>query len=477
MLNVENRFMIRDLYRQGVSISEIARRTGHDRKTIRHIINAPLILASSEQRPRSHKIDPYISYIERRMELGVLNARKLYGEIRAQGYPGKETQVRDYVHHHRATFLGLPLPLSPSTLSKLPTVRFETEPGEQAQVDWGSFGFLNCDGHNRRLYGFVMTLGWSRAMYLEFTLSADTAWWLRCHLHAFAYFGGVPRQILHDNLKSAVLDREPNGIIHWNPRYLDFSEHHGFTPKACHPYRPQTKGKVESGVKYVKANFWPGLYFLDLADLNSQGLEWLNSVANQRIHGTTGEVPFVRLTKEQGSLRSTSGIPHYDTSLVTYRRSTRDCLISYEGNVYSVPASYAHQRLLVKATERGELILLTEGGVEVARHPLAREGQHARVVQNAHYEEVRGVVAAAREQVRSRKPTQAVQLSQRTEAQREEAPEHLSGLSGLSGLSRLSLLAPAVEARPLSLYEQAAHASCPDSIELADLAELAEAVG
>jgi hypothetical protein len=157
MLNVVNRFMIRDLYRQGVSISKIARRTGHDRKTIRHIIQAPLMPmpASSEQRRhRSHKIDPYISHIdvEARMKLGVLNARKLYSEIRAQGYPGKETQVRDYVHARPPKYAGSGysgLRLLPSTL---PTVRFETEPGpgEQAQVDWGSFGFMNCDGRNLR---------------------------------------------------------------------------------------------------------------------------------------------------------------------------------------------------------------------------------------------------------------------------------------------------------------------------------------
>jgi transposase len=438
MLNVENRFMIRDLYRQGVSISEIARRTGHDRKTIRHIIQAPLLTEASakKRRPRSHKIDPYLPYLKQRMEIGVLNARKLYGEIRAQGYPGKETQVRDFVHQQRSAYTGLRL-----LPSNLPTVRFETEPGEQAQVDWGTFGFLNCEGRNRRLYGFVMTLGWSRATYLEFTLSADTAWWLRCHLHAFAYFGGVPHEVLHDNLKSAVLDREPNGTIHWNPRYLDFAEHHGFTPRACHPYRPQTKGKVESGIKYVKANFWPGLYFLDLADLNRQGWEWLNTVANQRAHGTTGEVPFKRLAQEQNSLRSTSGIPHYDTSLITYRRSTRDCLISYEGNVYSVPASYAKQKLLVKATETGELIVLTEAGVEVARHALVNAGRHERVVQSAHYQEIAALVGTARERQRVSKPAQAIQGG---------LPTDLAGLSGFS------LIAPIVEARPLSLYEQVA---------------------
>jgi len=356
MVRVEERFMIQELFRNGVSISEIARRTGRDRKTVRSVINGPFMPAVKARPPRVRKIDPFVAYLEKRIEQGVLNAEKLYQEIRARGYSGKVRMVRQFVQPRRT-------PKQPTA-----TVRFETEPGQQAQVDWGSFGTIDHFGRQRRLYAFVMTLGWSRAMYIEFTVAMDETWWLRCHLHAFHYFGGVPHEVLHDNLKTAVLERTADGIVHWHPRYLDFARYYGFSPRACQPYRAQTKGKVESGVKYVRGNFWPGLFFDDLADLNRQGWGWLDNVANVRVHGTTGQVPFVRLAQE--ALQPLAGKPDYDTSLVCYSRSTKDCLVSYEGNCYSVPASHARQRLLLKETEQGELGIYTPNGAELARHAL-----------------------------------------------------------------------------------------------------------
>ena len=212
MLNVEKRFMIRQLHRSGVSISDIARQTGHDRKTIRKAIQAPLTVTPTPRKRKARKIDPYASYLDQRIAAGVLNARKLYGEIVALGYPGKESMVRYYVQPYR---LVRPAPA---------TVRFETAPGEQAQVDWGHFGFIQHHGRRQRLYAFVMTLGWSRMFYLECTVSTDIAWWLRCHVHAFTYFGGIPREILHDNVKTAVVSRTPAGQIRWHPRYLDLAD-------------------------------------------------------------------------------------------------------------------------------------------------------------------------------------------------------------------------------------------------------------
>lgn len=286
MLTVEDRFMIKDLYRAGVSVSDIARRTGHDRKTVRRSIAAPVLPAQPPTRaPRPCKIDPYVPYLQQRLALGVFNARKLFAELQQRGYPGRESQVRAWVQVRRP-------PTVPTA-----TLRFETAPGEQAQCDWGHFGAIRAAGVQRRLYGFIMTLGFSRVMYLEFTLSLDMAWWLRCHQHAFAYFGGVPRTVLHDNLKSAVLGRDPDGTIRWNPRYLDFAAHVGFTPRACAPYRPQTKGKVENGVGYVRRNFWVGLEFRDLADLNGQSVAWLDGTANQES------------TKKSGGLRLLGGLP------------------------------------------------------------------------------------------------------------------------------------------------------------------------
>lgn len=408
--------MIKELYRTGVSISAIARRTGRDRKTIRRIILRPLKLAPTLRRPRkqrARKLDPYIAYLEQRIQDGVLNAEKLFTEIRAQGYPGGRSQVKAFVQPFRQR--------QPTV-----TVRFETLPGDQAQVDWGHFGFLDHAGRRRRVYGFVMTLGWSRAMYLEFTVSADIAWFLRCHLHAFRYFGGMPQHLLYDNLKSVVLDRDPDGTIHWNRRYLDFADLLGLTPRVCQPYRAQTKGKVERGIKYVRYNFWPGLRFTNLDDLNQQALTWLNTVANPRVHGTTGEVPFARLPQE--GLRPLPDPLLYDTSVITTRRSTRDCFISYDGNFYSVPAVAACQSLIVKETEGGELIISTPQGQDVACHHLV-VGAKQRVVQPGHL--------PPRPRVSSpRVRPQAIQVGGRTTT------------------AGLRWSPPLVEVRPLHVYEQ-----------------------
>jgi transposase len=134
----------------------------------------------------------------------------------------------------------------------LGTVRFETAPGEQGQVDWGSFGLITHQGRTYRLYAFVMTLGWSRASYLRFTISSDTTWFIRCHLHAFAYLGGVPRRLLYDNLKSVVLWRDAEDVVHWNPRFLDFADVAGFAPQACKPRRPQTNDLVAYCTPFVR---------------------------------------------------------------------------------------------------------------------------------------------------------------------------------------------------------------------------------
>ena len=146
---------------------------------------------------------------------------------------------------------------------------------------------------------------------------------------------------------------------------------------------------MESGIKYVRGNFWSGLVFSDLADLNRQAQHWLDTVANVRVHGTTKEVPFERLAKEE--LQPLSARADYDTSLISYRRSTKDCLVSYEGNYYSVPFAHAQQQLMLKETDEGELFIFTLDGLELARHCLAL-GRHQRVVVPGHYN---GLAAAS----------------------------------------------------------------------------------
>lgn len=177
MLRVEERFVVRELYGKGVSISEIARLTGHDRKTVRAAPSQPLLPAPRPARPRRvSKLAPYVPDLERRLADGVYNAHKLDLEIAGQGYAGKETLVRTLVQPFRAA-------------RRAPaTVRFETEPGDQARVDWAYFGTIEHRGRTHRLYAFVMTPCWSRALYLELTTSLESRWFLNCHHHAFHYF-------------------------------------------------------------------------------------------------------------------------------------------------------------------------------------------------------------------------------------------------------------------------------------------------
>jgi transposase len=417
VISIEEKLKMLELYRKGVSISEIARQTGRDRKTVRKAVTVPKAPVEKKKRrsrvKRERKISAFEGYLRTRMAEGVYNTRKLYRELRERGYDGGLTAVILYVQPYRPK------------RDESAVMRFETEPGQQAQVDWGYFGTLEYEGRQRNLYAFIMTLGWSRAMYVEFTVNGNTDWFIRCHQHAFEYFGGIPNEMLHDNLKSAVIARDSVGRIIWNERYLDFATYSGFTPHPCRPYRAQTKGKVERGIKYVRQNFWAGLHFTDLDDLNQQVQQWLNGIANVRIHGTTGEVPFDRMGQEQ-----LQPLPRqrFDTSIKAERFASRDCLVSYDGNFYSVPAAWANQLLLVKETEDRQLVLVNALGEVVARHRKLA-GRYKRAIIAGHYAGLPVVAVKA-------PPARALQTPLGVEA------------------GRLTALAPQVEIRPLDLYQQ-----------------------
>jgi transposase len=187
--------------------------------------------------------------LRERWEQGVHNARRLFSEIQKRGYNGSYTQVKKVVRAWRAEG------------QERAFVRFETAPGEQAQMDWGHFG--NWGGH--RLYAFALTLSWSRMRYVEFTQRQDSETLLNCLVHAFHYFCGVTATLLTDNMKTVVTGRS-DGVPQWNPRFLDFAGYYGFVPRVCHPYRPETKGKIEASIRYLRVNFWPSIQFDSLAD-------------------------------------------------------------------------------------------------------------------------------------------------------------------------------------------------------------------
>ena len=314
---------VKEIYEKkgtGCSILGIADGLGIARNTVRRYLRTPDVMRPRPRAPRGSKLDPYVEYVDRRMSEGLENCRVLQRELRALGPEGKYTILADY--------------LRPRRRSRQPkaTMRFDTGPGEQAKVDGGSFAYADEAGPQRRLWAFVMVQGWSRAIYVEFVRRADTASFSRCHINAFTYLGGIPRRCLYDNAKVVILGRDQEGRIDWNLRMQDLSLRVGFELKLCQPFRAQTKGKVESGVKYVRGNLWPSLRFTDDADLNRQSIEWRDQVANAREQGTTHRVPRDMLAEEHphlGKLPEEWGLAPY---LREDRTVARDGFVSLEGS-------------------------------------------------------------------------------------------------------------------------------------------------
>jgi transposase len=372
MLNVEEYLMLRDLIheielRKGTTnISEIARISGYDRKTVRKYLVCRTLPVEQPRKRKPTKLDAYHEYIAQRLkDYPDLGAKRIFREILDRGYTGKYTQVKKYVRTIR-----------PDIAVKA-VYRYETEPGRQAQVDWGDCGSVYVDGESRKLSCFAMLLGYSRMRYIEFTLNTDVPTFIQCHLNAFRYFRGYPEEILYDNMKQVVIRRmKKSSESRWNDLFMDFTRHYGFTPRLCRPYRPQTKGKIEQTIGFVKQDFLKGSTFPSLQDLNGQALQWCERV-NSTPHGTTHEIPRDRLTRE--NLSSPDEVPEYRITLTESRKISRDCYVSYLGNHYSVPYRYAGRTAMVRVTRdllevliRGQIVCtheLLSGGLRVSRNP------------------------------------------------------------------------------------------------------------
>lgn len=352
-----------ELHGRGESIRAIAKTLGISRNTVRRYLRAPEVPRPAPRAKRGSKLDPYVQYIRQRLAEGVENCVVLLREIRAQGYTGGYTILKDFVQ--------------PLRRRRQPpqTVRFEVEPGEQAQIDFGQCWYEAPDGRRKSVWAFVMVLSWSRAMYVEFVQRADLVTFIRCHLNAFAYLGGIPERCLYDNSKLVVIDRDEDGQPIWNTRFLDFSLRLGFDIRLCRPYRAQTKGRVESGIKYVKYNFWPSVRFVDLPDLNRQALVWCETEANVRIHGTTHERPIDRLVVERARLRPVPEERYVAPFLRVERRVGRDGYVQWERGWYGLPWPWRPGQT-VQVQPKGEVVGIWSGDQLLAIHPKAtRPGQ------------------------------------------------------------------------------------------------------
>ena len=358
MLKVGQVKEIYEMKGAGRSIRGIAEDLGVARNTVRRYLKSPEAMRPRQRARRTSKLDSYTEYVDRRLDDGLENCVVLHRELQALGYDGGYSILKSYV--------------SPRRRRRQPeaTMRFETAPGEQAQVDWGSLAYLDEDGKKRRIWVFVMTLGWSRACYVELVRRADTAAFIQCHVNAFEYLGGVPQRCLYDNAKVVALGRDEEKQPIWNQRMLDFAMRVGFETRLCQPYRAQTKGKVESGVKYVKGNMWPSIRFTDDADVNRQGLEWCDSVANRRIHGTTHRVPWEMLAEERAHLGRLPGRASLAPYLREDRKVARDGFVSWEGSRYGVHWKWVGR--IVQVGQRQGTVEIWVGDERIAVHPRAQ---------------------------------------------------------------------------------------------------------
>jgi transposase len=301
----EQRVLLRHYLEQGLSKTEIARSLQVSRRTVYHWIDTGQLDRELDNGPVRYsarpavarKIDVYRPIIAARLaEYPKLSATRLHEEIRSAGYTGGYTQVKDYV---RAVRPGPP---------EDPVVRFETPAGLQAQVDFAEFRLP----WGKR-FALLVVLGYSRLLWLQFYPRQTMAVLMRGLEEAFATFGGVPAELLFDQMKAVIIEdqREVGGKLLENAEFVRFAAHWDFRIRACRPYRARTKGKVERPIRYVRQNFFYGREFLNDGDLNQQALSWTRQKANARLHRTTGEVPHVRFERDERAVLKTLALHPY----------------------------------------------------------------------------------------------------------------------------------------------------------------------
>lgn len=324
---------IKVMHRNGLSIRKIARATGLHRKTVAKYIESNSLPEYTKTQQRESILNPYRQIIEDYLEEDAYQATWIFDKLTRMGYAGGYTTVKTFVQSIK------------EKKTRIAYMRFETEPGRQAQVDWGDFQIQQVGGKITTIYAFVMVMGYSRALYVEFVERPTLETFMDCHIHAFHFLGGIPQEVLYDNMKHVVTGRQ-NGRPVLNIEFLHFAHHYGFSPKLCPPYSPWVKGKVERPMDYIRERFWRGYTYTSLARTNDDIVIWLET-ANRRIHGTHHQPVCERWEKEKDCLGKLPPVD-YDTSLKCFRKVYKDCRLSYNANSYLVPYHMAGRRVMLK---------------------------------------------------------------------------------------------------------------------------------
>lgn len=347
--------ILRLFHVEKVSPGTIARLLGHHHDVVDRVL-ATHHQAPAQRGQVSSLVEPYLPFLQATVaKYPLMPASTLWRMARERGYPGAEG------HFRRIVRTRIRPPKAPEAF-----LRLRTLPGEEAQVDWAHFGTIQVGKATRKLTAFVVVLSHSRAIFLRFYPTATMAAFLHGHTAAFQAFGGVPRVLLYDNLKSAVLERQGQAI-RFHPRLLDLAKHHRFEARPVAPARGNEKGRVERAIRYVRNNFWPGRVWQDLDELNAQATAWTQGPAMERAWMDDRSHTVAQAwVEEQPRLLPlpTEPFPAWENLAV---RAGKTPYVRFDGNDYSIPHEAVQRSLLVEATL--DQVRVLDGPNELARHP------------------------------------------------------------------------------------------------------------
>ena len=327
------------MHRKGLKQRAIARKLGLSRNTVKKYIERPeLAFETPRSRNRKSRLDPFSDNIEAWIEEDSdYTAAWIYDRLSNMGFMGSYEIVKRRVQRIKENY------------HKVAYMRFETEPGYQAQVDFGEFQVAKPDGSVDKLFLFSMILGYSRRIYAELIERCDLPRFLDCHIHAFEYFGGLPDQILYDRMKNVYIGKIA-GRKKFNDTLVGFALHYGFKPEVAPAHAAWVKGKIERPYSFIREGFWRGYGFICLETANRALLEWLGK-KEQRVHGTTHEVVSDRFQRERPHLNMLPPLA-FDTSYRVYRKVHKDCTVRFEGNSYVVAHDLVGKQIILRVKEK-----------------------------------------------------------------------------------------------------------------------------
>ena len=402
------------LHRQGHSMRWIAKKLGIHRNTVNKYITQKKPPQYTKKKRRESILAPYHQLIRDWLTEDDFSATWVFDKLKALGYAGGYDTVRCFVREVKGQ------------RSTQAYVRFETEPGRQAQMDWADFKIIGPGGLNQFVYLFILILGFSRAMFAWFVERCSLEAFMDSHIQAFRYLGGVPAEILYDNMKHVVIGHKDRKAI-FNHEFVHFAAHYGFTPIAAPPYSPWVKGKVERPIDYIRERFWRGYRFESIDRANRDLRKWLETVANQREHGTHRQSVAERWQHDRlklGPLPTSD----YDTAIKVFRKVYKDCQVAYNTNRYIVPHHVVGKRILLKIKDGTIRFFHDDELLATYQEP---DGKHQLVGNRLFYEQLK-----------------------REQAQRRRKYGRHKG-AATRGLTNESLF-PQVMYRPLADYERLA---------------------